>query len=149
MRVNVVRPWWCHQHSASLMMGARDIRSSAHDVVYGYSGQGFVPKAVSCCQTLPFLSSNVSSHPTIRHQTSTIQFIAVEVLRTANHTSQHNLESFLHVLLCRRRHGIPVFLASSVAEFVCKTHEAIGRIATCILLAVSQHGFRCSGHRLD
>lgn len=34
-----------------------------------------------------------------RHQTGTMQFMAVEVLRTADHTYRHDLESFFYVLL--------------------------------------------------
>lgn len=34
-----------------------------------------------------------------RHQTGTIQFMAIEVLRKANHTYRHDLESFFYVLL--------------------------------------------------
>jgi hypothetical protein len=40
-----------------------------------------------------------------RHQTGTMQFMAVEVLRTADHTYRHDLESFFYVLLwmCARQ----------------------------------------------
>lgn len=40
-----------------------------------------------------------------RHQTGTIQFMAVEVLRRADHTYRHDLESFFYVLLwmCARQ----------------------------------------------
>ncbi|KAK1251548.1 hypothetical protein MKX07_007027 [Trichoderma sp. CBMAI-0711] len=40
-----------------------------------------------------------------RHQTGTMHFMAVEVLRTADHTYRHDLESFLYVLLwmCARQ----------------------------------------------
>lgn len=40
-----------------------------------------------------------------RHQTGTIQFMAVEVLRKINHTYRHDLESFFYVLLwmCARQ----------------------------------------------
>ena len=40
-----------------------------------------------------------------RHQTGTIEFVAIHVLRQADHTYRHDLESFLHVLLriCARR----------------------------------------------
>jgi serine/threonine protein kinase len=34
-----------------------------------------------------------------RHQTGTVQFMAVEVLRNADHTYRHDLESFFYVLL--------------------------------------------------
>ena len=35
-----------------------------------------------------------------RHQTGTMQFIAIEVLRGTDHTYRHDLESFFYVLLC-------------------------------------------------
>ena len=40
-----------------------------------------------------------------RHQTGTMQFMAIEVLRTADHTYRHDLESFFYVLLwmCARQ----------------------------------------------
>ncbi|KAI3317111.1 serine/threonine-protein kinase Sgk2 [Xylariaceae sp. AK1471] len=40
-----------------------------------------------------------------RHQTGTMQFMAVEVLRTVDHTYRHDLESFFYVLLwmCARQ----------------------------------------------
>jgi serine/threonine protein kinase len=40
-----------------------------------------------------------------RHQTGTMQFMAVEVLRKADHTYRHDLESFFYVLLwmCARQ----------------------------------------------
>ncbi|RYO95254.1 hypothetical protein DL766_002067 [Monosporascus sp. MC13-8B] len=40
-----------------------------------------------------------------RHQTGTVQFMAVEVLRKADHTYRHDLESFFYVLLwmCARQ----------------------------------------------
>ncbi|KAJ2996584.1 hypothetical protein NUW58_g927 [Xylaria curta] len=40
-----------------------------------------------------------------RHRTGTMQFMAVEVLRTADHTYRHDLESFFYVLLwmCARQ----------------------------------------------
>ncbi|KAL6909160.1 hypothetical protein GGI43DRAFT_394714 [Trichoderma evansii] len=46
-----------------------------------------------------------SSPSGARHQTGTMQFMAVEVLRTANHTYRHDLESFFYVLLwmCARQ----------------------------------------------
>jgi hypothetical protein len=34
-----------------------------------------------------------------RHQTSTMQFIAIEVLKGKGHTYQHNLESFFYVFI--------------------------------------------------
>lgn len=34
-----------------------------------------------------------------RHQTGTMQFIAVEVLRTVDYTYRYNLKSFFYVLL--------------------------------------------------
>jgi len=34
-----------------------------------------------------------------RHQTGTMEFIAIEVLRKATHTFRHDLESFLYILL--------------------------------------------------
>jgi len=40
-----------------------------------------------------------SSPSGARHQTGTMQFMAVEVLRTADHTYRHDLESFFYVLL--------------------------------------------------
>ncbi|CAH0054794.1 unnamed protein product [Clonostachys solani] len=46
-----------------------------------------------------------SSPSGARHQTGTMQFMAVEVLRTADHTYRHDLESFFYVLLwmCARQ----------------------------------------------
>ncbi|KAH8743883.1 serine/threonine-protein kinase Sgk2 [Diaporthe sp. PMI_573] len=46
-----------------------------------------------------------SSPSGARHQTGTMQFMAVEVLRTTDHTYRHDLESFFYVLLwmCARQ----------------------------------------------
>ncbi|TWU78453.1 hypothetical protein ED733_008887 [Metarhizium rileyi] len=46
-----------------------------------------------------------------RHQTGTMQFMAIEVLRTADHTYRHDLESFFYVLLwmCARSSWINRF----------------------------------------
>lgn len=46
-----------------------------------------------------------SSPSGARHQTGTMQFMAVEVLRTVDHTYRHDLESFFYVLLwmCARQ----------------------------------------------
>jgi serine/threonine protein kinase len=46
-----------------------------------------------------------SSPSGARHQTGTMQFIAVELLHTADHAYRHDLESFLYVLLwmCARQ----------------------------------------------
>ena len=46
-----------------------------------------------------------SSRSGARHQTGTMQFMAIEVLRKAAHTFRHDLESFFYVLLwiCGRR----------------------------------------------
>jgi hypothetical protein len=46
-----------------------------------------------------------------RHQTGTMQFMAVEVLRTADHTYRHDLESFFYVLLwmCARQSWVNGF----------------------------------------
>ena len=52
------------------------------------------------------LSKERDSSPSgARHQTGTMQFMAVEVLRTADHTYRHDLESFFYVLLwlCARQ----------------------------------------------
>lgn len=40
-----------------------------------------------------------------RHQTGTMEFMAIEVLFDINHTYRHDLESFFYVLiwLCARR----------------------------------------------
>lgn len=35
-----------------------------------------------------------------RHQTGTVKFMAVQVLREVAHTYRHDLDSFLYVLLC-------------------------------------------------
>ena len=48
-----------------------------------------------------------------RHQTGTVEFMAIQVLQKAAHTYRHDLESFFYVLLwiCARRawgSGVPV-----------------------------------------
>lgn len=52
------------------------------------------------------LAKDLKSGPSgARHQTGTMQFMAVEVLRTVDHTYRHDLESFFYVLLwmCARQ----------------------------------------------
>ncbi|TWU70914.1 hypothetical protein ED733_000409 [Metarhizium rileyi] len=52
------------------------------------------------------LAKVMDSGPTgARHQTGTMQFMAIEVLRAADHTYRHDLESFFYVLLwmCARQ----------------------------------------------
>ncbi|KAM4067491.1 kinase [Hirsutella rhossiliensis] len=44
-------------------------------------------------------SSAISGLSGARHQTGTVQFMAVEVLRKTDHTYRHDLESFFYVLL--------------------------------------------------
>ncbi|KAL7963196.1 serine/threonine-protein kinase Sgk2 [Trichoderma compactum] len=54
---------------------------------------------------LDLAKENNSGPSGARHQTGTMQFMAVEVLRTADHTYRHDLESFFYVLLwlCARQ----------------------------------------------
>ncbi|KAL9125176.1 MAG: hypothetical protein Q9217_005580 [Psora testacea] len=51
-----------------------------------------------------------------RHQTGTMEFMAIEVLRRVSHTYRHDLESFFYVLLwmCARRTWEREFLCSAV-----------------------------------
>lgn len=52
------------------------------------------------------LAKEVGSGPSgARHQTGTMEFMAIEVLRRVSHTYRHDLESFFYVLLwiCARR----------------------------------------------
>ncbi|KAL7938215.1 serine/threonine-protein kinase Sgk2 [Trichoderma chlorosporum] len=52
------------------------------------------------------LAKEIDSGPSgARHQTGTMQFMAIEVLRTVDHTYRHDLESFFYVLIwmCARQ----------------------------------------------
>ena len=52
------------------------------------------------------LAKEIGSKPSgARHQTGTMEFMAIQVLRRASHTYRHDLESFFYVLLwiCARR----------------------------------------------
>jgi serine/threonine protein kinase len=55
-----------------------------------------------------------SSRSGARHQTGTMEFMAIEVLRKATHTFRHDLESFFYVLfwICGRRAWERGFLCS-------------------------------------
>ncbi|KAL7899215.1 serine/threonine-protein kinase Sgk2 [Trichoderma sp. SZMC 28014] len=59
------------------------------------------------------LAKELNSGPSgARHQTGTMQFMAVEVLRTIDHTYRHDLESFFYVLIwmCARQSWQKLFV---------------------------------------
>lgn len=63
------------------------------------------------------LAKEIGSGPSgAQHQTGTMEFVAIELLRRVSHTYRHDLESFFYVLLwiCACRAWEREFLCSAV-----------------------------------
>jgi serine/threonine protein kinase len=79
----------------------RDVSSNNIIITKSETADGFKGMLID----LDLAKVRDSSPSGARHQTGTMQFMAVEVLRTADHTYRHDLESFFYVLLwlCARQ----------------------------------------------
>lgn len=79
----------------------RDISSNNIIITKPETAHGFKDMLID----LDLAKERASGPSRARHQTGTMQFMAVEVLRKADHTYRHDLESFFTVLLwmCARQ----------------------------------------------
>ncbi|PHH89833.1 hypothetical protein CDD83_5159 [Cordyceps sp. RAO-2017] len=85
-------------HQSLYMTGSilhRDISSNNIIITKPETADGFKGMLID----LDLAKVRESGPSGARHQTGTIQFMAVEVLRKADHTYRHDLESFFYVLL--------------------------------------------------
>ncbi|PHH85520.1 hypothetical protein CDD83_298 [Cordyceps sp. RAO-2017] len=85
-------------HQSLYMTGSilhRDISSNNIIITESQTADGFKGMLID----LDLAKVRDSGPSGARHQTGTMQFMAVEVLRKADHTYRHDLESFFYVLI--------------------------------------------------